>query len=158
MGRGRDGEGMGRRRKEGECLLYRSRFGGRDKFTFGGLESERHSIFPGRGISPSKSSSTRLISGVGEEADLMETVMAGGREGEGRRGTENGEGGRKVREEERDGGRGGGEWKDREREEGSGERERIGREEGSGERGRIGRERKEESAKLPSLLHNHDMM
>ena len=65
------------------------------------------------------------------------------------------------------GGRGkiGRERKDREREEGLGERGRIGRErqdwereEGSGERGRIRRERKEESAKLPSSLHNHDMM
>ena len=34
-------------------------------------------------MSPSKTSSTRLTSGVFEEAGLTETVMAGGREREG---------------------------------------------------------------------------
>lgn len=48
--------------------------------TFWGVGSERHSTFPGRGVSPSKTSSTRLTSGIFEEAGLIETVMAERRE------------------------------------------------------------------------------
>ena len=49
-------------------------------------------------MSPSKTSSTRLTSGVFEEAGLMETVMAGRRKGGRERGRV--EGGRRIGREE----------------------------------------------------------